>query len=345
MPAKKRASQSGAFESRKVSITTLRKIKAVANEAQKRRTVLNTETTADESPSEHKRTQNDKPCNDALGTTEILEGILECLPPAKLHVIQRVNKRFQDVIVRSPRIQKKMFRRIDNKSGVQWKFVPPPGWYHRLTPWSLAQASGMNNDSQELITLVDTNPFLSLSGSPDDQLLDRRFATITKKSLQRGDTLHFYDGQASILQQIGQHNSIFGGLISDPHCPSIEVTLHFALGKRLPTLIDVRSVVKSDTPLTIGAVIRRSLETPGEISIYWRGDGYTASGTHEERKGVPRHLSDELKRDFGLEMYFRPLGTSFRLNRTLSPTDKQRATVTSRQMGNQGSVSAHTTPN
>lgn len=224
-------------------------------------------------------------------------------------------------------------------------FVPPSGRHHALTPWSLTQASGINNGSQELITLVDTNPFLRLSGSPDVTPLHRPFAIITKNALQRGDTLHLYHGQASIVQQIGQHNSIFGGFISDPHCPSIEVTLHFALGKRLPTLIDVRSVVNSDTPLTIGAIIQRSLKTPGAIRIYWRGDGYTASRIYEERKGVPRHLLDELKRDVGLEMYFRPVETSFRLNRTLSPTDKQRATVISRQMGHQGSVSAHTTLN
>lgn len=117
MPPKKRASQSGASESRKVSDTTFRNTKAVANEVQKRKTIANTEVKARESQFEHKRTQNDKPCNDALGTTEILEGILECLSPAKLHLIQRVNKRFQDVIVRSPRIQRRMFRRIDNKPG------------------------------------------------------------------------------------------------------------------------------------------------------------------------------------------------------------------------------------
>lgn len=55
-----------------------------------------------------------------LNTTEILEGILECLPAKTLFVVQRVNKCFHHTIADSPRIQRKMFLRIDNDHSIVW---------------------------------------------------------------------------------------------------------------------------------------------------------------------------------------------------------------------------------
>lgn len=45
-----------------------------------------------------------EPHNQVFGTTEILESILEFLPPKELVVIQRVNKHFREILANSPRI-------------------------------------------------------------------------------------------------------------------------------------------------------------------------------------------------------------------------------------------------
>ena len=265
--------------------------------------------------------------------TEILEGILEWLPPAKLHVIQRVNKRFQNVIINSLRMRKRMFRRIDNDPGIPWTFYQRP---HRsdplrfLDPWSLTQASSINSETSETIMPVEISPLLYLLDLSEP--IDGTFDYGTRGRLMRGITLQLCDGQASTIEQIGQQNSIYGTFISDPHCPSIEVTLRFSLGERRPTSITVRSLVESDSPITIGVVILRALDTHGAIQIQWRSDGFTARRGSERREGIPKHLLHGMERELGLEVYFQPSGSNFRLKRIVAPTDKLRAIVVSRHM-------------
>ncbi|GAB7323676.1 hypothetical protein MBLNU13_g07152t2 [Cladosporium sp. NU13] len=69
--------------------------------------------------------EHDSTCSESrdkvFDTSEIIEGILECLPAKTLFVVRRVNKRFHETIADLPRIQRKMFLRIDNDHSVVWE--------------------------------------------------------------------------------------------------------------------------------------------------------------------------------------------------------------------------------
>lgn len=69
--------------------------------------------------------EHDSTCSESrdkvFDTSEIIEGILECLPAKTLFVVRRANKRFHETIADPPRIQRKMFLCIDNDHSVVWE--------------------------------------------------------------------------------------------------------------------------------------------------------------------------------------------------------------------------------
>lgn len=62
-----------------------------------------------------------EPRGTVFNTTELLESILECLSSSTLFIVQRVNRSFHDTITNSPRLQRKMFLRIDNDHSLVWE--------------------------------------------------------------------------------------------------------------------------------------------------------------------------------------------------------------------------------
>ena len=126
-------------------------------------------------------------------------------------------------------------------------------------------------------------------------------------------------------QQLKKH-SIGKAFLSDPHCTKTEVNLHLTLGVRLPTQITVHSVVNSPNPLTIDELITKALDQSGAIRIKWRGGGHMSFCDHF-RPGVPRQRLDELKRQTGLEVFFRYSDSSFELYNSVSPPDGERLAV------------------
>lgn len=333
MPPRKRKSKASISQARKVRSEDIGSLSHLLTGIQKRKAVEVDGETDDVVTFQHERTQNDKPCYDAFGTTEILEGILECLPAAEIHIIQRVNKRFQNVIVNSPRIQRRLFLRIDDKPGAPWTFRQPiEGWIIKV--WCLSRANGVDSDSEDLLTEVKMNPCLHVSEGYR-KLVSVDFCSNSKEILRRGPLVRLPFGRTSTLQQIGQQtwqqDSISRSFISDPHCHTIGIMLCFTLGVRRPTIIHVISAIESDTPLTIGTIISKALDTRGVIKIKWRGDGYTAAEAYDWREGVPRDLMNGLKSRSGLEVYFRPKDTMFLLNGTVALTDEEEAAIESRQ--------------
>jgi hypothetical protein len=62
-----------------------------------------------------------EPREKTINTTEILEGILECLPLETLFMLQRAKRRFHETIINCPRLRRKMFLRIENDRTLVWE--------------------------------------------------------------------------------------------------------------------------------------------------------------------------------------------------------------------------------
>lgn len=78
---------------------------------------------------------------------------------------------------------------------------------------------------------------------------------------------------------------------------------------------------------TIDSPIAKALDQNySEVKIDWRGDGHTFFSAAVEG-GVPRQILDSLKRQTGLELFFRFSSISFRLFGVVAPTIEERAAV------------------
>lgn len=266
--------------------------------------------------------------NKVLRTTELLESILEYLPPTTLHGIQRVNKQFQAVIISSQRVQRKMFFSIDNGPRVSWYFRSQDITdSNNDALWYLDSGSVKMAKRLDRMTAAKINP--SLERLNEEKMSALGFREDVKRIVARGETLRLRHGMKFSLQHIYQPRGIMDTYLSDPHCPDMDVDLCFAIGVKLPTLISVSTVVRSSTPMTIGAIIATALNTNTMIHIKWRKiDGHIDSPGSDERRGVPRDLIDELKRQTGhagLETYLKTSESSFRLWHFLAPSKAQEA--------------------
>lgn len=248
-----------------------------------------------------------------FGTTEILEAILEHLPAKALFSVQRVSKAFQATILGSTRIQHKMFLRIRNEAEIPWALRRS-----EISEPDFEQVPGLRKTGwRRILTPVAMNPSLDYESS-------RRGIVTVYMDKENASQLN---RRRRFTKQELEQLSVGKGFISDPHCDHIKVNLSLTLGVRLPTRITVSSVVKSRTPLTIDALIAKALgQDDAYIMVDWRGDGhtfYSAAG----QEGVPTQILDKLKRQTGLELFFRFSGLSFRLCGVVAPTDEERVAV------------------
>jgi hypothetical protein len=262
------------------------------------------------------KTAYDSPRSQAFGTTEILEAIIEHLPARTLFGVQRVSKTFQATILGSQRIQHKMFLRIKNETQVPWALR-----WDEISEPDFEQVPGSGRTEKgarrRLLTPVDMNTSL-------DHVFSRRGIVTAYVDRERISELN---RRRRFTKQGREQLSIGKGFISDPHCDHIEVKLSLTLGVRLPTRITVTSVVNSRTPLTIDSLIAKALDQDySRVKIDWRCDGHTFFSAAVEG-GVPRQILDRLKRQTGLELFFRFSGLSFRLFGVVAPTTEERSAV------------------
>ena len=256
-----------------------------------------------------------EPRDKVFNTTEILEAILECLPAKTLFVVQRVNKRFHETIADSPRIQRKMFLRIDNDHSIVWfsQYMGPNNWRFKQVPAGSKRSRG-------LVTPVVHNPCLELVRGPGNRYL--------KALGDGGEDLRISCRQTYSFQQFEQQ-SIGKGFFSDPQCTTVQTTLSFKLG--LIAKITVRAIIESDTPLTIAEVVSRTLGSDGKLSVLWLHQFPSTSG-EVFREGLPRDLINELKNQTGLEVVFNSAKSTFRLWHVLVPTDEEIVAATTNEI-------------
>ena len=94
-----------------------------------------------------------------LGTTELLERIICYLPMKKIIDVQRVSRQWKNVIASSPSIQKKLFKRRENKEQEIWVLVKRNPMRGRLRD-RLQRVEVLPPPSKRAITPVTLNPML-----------------------------------------------------------------------------------------------------------------------------------------------------------------------------------------
>lgn len=244
-----------------------------------------------------------EPRDKVFNTTEILEGILECLPANTLLVIQPVNKRFHQTIADSPRIQRKMFLRIDNDHSVFWETDRM-----NIGSWRLKQGLNVNDAPGTAVTPVVLNPCLERVRPHKSHLI---------RSLEGGEHLTF-DRHDTFSYQQFQHLSIGKGFFSDPQGTHIKVKLCFTLGSAVT--VHVCRTVNTNAPLTIEAAITHALDTYGKVPILRKGKTFG----NVMKKGVPRELLNELEHQTGHKVSFPLSETKFQFLGFVAPTDEER---------------------
>lgn len=312
MAPTKRSREQGAPQAQKVSLNYCRSQARLLTSAQRRKI---TDDDAGDAPEVEHDTATDNPRSQVLGTTELLEAILEHLPAKSLFGVQRVSKVFQATILGSTRIQHRMFLRIRNKAQDPWATRQ-----YGLSEPEFEQVSGSDLDEtgtkRQLLAPIDINPSLdhgSNQGGHVSLYVDKN--DISKLTRRRRFT-----------KQEVEQLSVTKGFLSDPHCAKVQVDLSFTLGVRLPTRIDVSSLVSSREPLTIEGIITKALNQRATIRVHWRGDGHVSHPSPLVHR-VPQELLDELKQQTGLDVFFRFSDVSFFIFCAVAPADEERAAV------------------
>jgi hypothetical protein len=251
-----------------------------------------------------------EPRDKVFNTTEILEGVLECLPAKTLFVVQRVNKRFHETIADSPRIQRKMFLRIDDGYSALLEFQ-----CMKTGRWRLEQARNVEDMEAPIapMTPVVLNPLLERV---------RPYDSDHERFLDGGEDVTFSCPHTFSYQEF-QHQSIGKGFFSDPQGTRIDVKLCFTFGSA--NTIRVSRTVESDALLTIEAVFTRVLDTYGGVAILGKG---RQSGK-VIRRGVPRELMNELEHQTGFGIFFTPSRSQIFQLGFLEPTDEKRVVANS----------------
>lgn len=249
-----------------------------------------------------------EPGEKVFNITEILENILECLPANTLFVIQRVNKRFHQTIADSPRIQRKMFLRIDNDQSVFWEADRM-----NIGSWRLKQGLNVNDAPGTAVTPVVLNPCLERVRPHKSHLI---------RPLERGEHLTFKRHDTFSYQQF-QHLNIGKGFFSDPQGTYIKVKPCFTLGSAVT--VHVCRTVDTNAPLTIEAVITHAMDTYGKVLILRKGNTFG----NAIRKGVPWELLNELEHQTGHEVSFPILESKFQFLGFVAPTDEERVVANS----------------
>jgi hypothetical protein len=257
-----------------------------------------------------------------FNTIEILESILEYLPGKALFNVQRVNNRFHETIAGSSRIQRRMFLRIDDDRTFVWdahfKGMAPTGtWYFKQVHNKVKHPKGW-------VTPVVLNPCFWRSPR----------TSAAHAFVLWSEELQLRYKQPLTLQQF-EHQSIAKGYLSDSHCTAIQVRLYFVLcptgfdPRKASTLITVCSVVRSQTPLTFGAIVSRALDSTVGINVLGAADPRFCGSRDARKEGVARELIDELKQQTNYEAFFILSESSFHLLGVVAPTDEERAAAKS----------------
>ena len=95
-------------------------------------------------------------------------------------------------------------------------------------------------------------------------------------------------------------------------------------------------MVQSDAPLTVGAVVSRTLDTHGKVEVVWKHDARPSSDA--PREGIPRDIITELKRQteliyqMDLDLSFAPSQFLFRLRNVVVPTERERISAISDEL-------------
>lgn len=312
MAPTKRSRKQGAPQAQQVTLNYCRSQVRPLTSTQRRKI---TDHDGGDAPEVEHDTATDNPRSEVLGTTEILEAILEHLPAKSLFSVQRVSKVFQATILGSTHIQHKMSLRIRNKAQYPWA-----ARQCRLPEPEFEQVSGSDQDEtgtkRRLLTPIDINPSLdhgSNQGGNVSLYMDKH--GISKLTRRR-----------RLTKQEVEQLSVTKGFLSDPHCAKVQVDLSFTLGVRLPTRIDVSSLVSSSELLKIEGIITKALNQRATIRVHWRGDGHVSHPRPLVHR-VPQELLDELKQQTGLDVFFRLSDVSFFIFYAVAPTDEERAAV------------------
>lgn len=141
-----------------------------------------------------------------FATTELLEHIISFLPMKKIFNVQRVSKRWQDVISTSPSIQEKMFLRP--------KTTPKEVYGARRLGQDVHWLMFGSSMARDIVTMVTLNPELRY----DEFCRMRRFGVTC---LTHGKSVVLRWGPAPIRQCL----SLMDTYISDPPCKAAEVCL------------------------------------------------------------------------------------------------------------------------
>lgn len=243
----------------------------------------------------------EEPCaarEEVFETTELMEHIISFLPMKKIFNVQRVSKRWNDVIAASPGIQEKMFLRLK---------TTPKDMYEarklgRVDAGQSKPGSGMIAD---MVTVVAPNPELRY----DEFCRMRRFGVTC---LTHGNSVVLRWGPAPIRECL----SLLDTYISDPPCKVAEVclTVRFKIPAdefgcpqskpEYPIKIWVDGVIaSSESGLTFQDVLRAALYARRQTKCK---DDFRFPSPYFGKKGAPQYKtfswnsSDQLRDVIGL---------------------------------------------
>jgi hypothetical protein len=171
-----------------------------------------------------------------------------------------------------------MFLRIDNDHSIVWNadYMGEGDWCLEQVPPELQRKRGVT-------TPVVLNPCLQRVRDPPWSAFDVFF--------YGGEELTLSFCHTSTLQHF-ERQSISQGFFSDPQCGTIQVKLAFALGST--GFVSVHAKINSEVPLTIQAMIPRTMDTLCEIYVNGAYCSRLPSGW-AVKKGVPGDFIEELQ--------------------------------------------------
>lgn len=189
-----------------------------------------------------------------LETNELLENILSYLPAKKVFVVQRVSKRWNNIIATSPSIQRKPFIRPANKERETWMLLKTG---HRGTPEfrriTASLIPFLRDEDSHGYTPVFFNPLVPI-----------------KIDKYRETTRMCLDIQITAAALKNRHISLWQTLVCDPPVHRAEVLISMAFGSELSAdkvvyyPFRMVFIILSNKGLTVGEVVKALMERSEE---------------------------------------------------------------------------------
>lgn len=259
----------------------------------------------------------DGPRKAAFETTEILEAILELLPPKQILAMQRVNKQFQAVIKTSPSIQHKLFIRLKVEPEQKWALRMIQG-QHLLLDCYFDTANPIEAQSTKTVVPVAVNPLFRIAS------YFRHLPSAERSRMGAdGERLTFDCEKPLKIEQLLNFGRVH---FSDPPCAMFEVIFEFTIATKPRTRFGFDRTIRSDIPLTADAVISTALAQTGPVYTY---QGSTSTRRYQPLDAVPSDMIKGYEDETGLKA--RLTVNSFYLRGCIAPSDGERAEVKSRQ--------------